>query len=90
MVAALALGKCREKFGDAFTKVNRQTQDGAELNHDGKHLPVAVPEVNAEQSFGNAQVSGGTDRQEFSKSFDNAKQDSQDVSVQSSSAYRVI
>jgi len=51
----------REQFQQAVAEVYRQTQNSAELDDDGKHLPVAVAEANMQQRFRDAQVGGGAD-----------------------------
>ena len=64
-VAARTVRERRDEIDDTLAKVDRQTQDGAELDDDGEHLPIAVAEVHAEQCFGDAQVRGGTDGKKF-------------------------
>src|SRR5206468_251816 len=58
----------------------------AELDHDGIHLPVAVGEADVQQRLRQAQVCGRTDGQEFGEAFDNAKNEREQIVVQSSSA----
>src|SRR5437660_3779976 len=84
-IAILALRKCAQKFRDSGAKINWQTQDRAQLDHDGVHLPVAIRQAHVKQRFGNPQVSRGTDRQELREPFNNAENDGQQVVVQGAS-----
>ena len=47
-VAILALRKSGKKLGDAAAKIDRQAQNGAQLNDDGVHLPIAVGQTDME------------------------------------------
>ena len=74
-IAANAARKGRQKLADPLAEIDRQAKDCAELDHDRKHLPVAVREVDAEKRFRDAQMRSGTDRKKFGDSFDNAQQE---------------
>src|SRR5579863_3122329 len=63
-------------------EINRQAKNRPELDHDREHLPVAVAEVDAEYRLRYAQVSGGTDGQEFRESFNDAENDGKKIVVQ--------
>ena len=64
-VAALAVGKSSNEFDDARPKVNRQAEDCAQLDDDGKHLPVAIAKIDAQERFGDAQMRGRADGKKF-------------------------
>src|SRR5450631_324936 len=85
VVAVLPLREGCEEFSNAFAEINRQAEDGAQLDEDRKHLPISVAEVDVQQRFADAQMRRRTDGQEFGKTFDNAKQGSKQVRIQSSS-----
>src|SRR6516165_3759738 len=61
-VTLLAAGVRRQKFGDAVAEIDGQTEDGAELDDDGVHLPIPVGEGDVQQAFGDAQVGSGAHR----------------------------
>jgi hypothetical protein len=44
--------------------------------------PVAVAEIDAEQRFADAEVSGRADREEFGEAFDDAKEEGEEIVVQ--------
>ena len=71
-VSALAAGEGGEKFCDATPEIYRQTQDRAELDDDGIHLPIAVGEADVQQRFGEPQMCRGTHGQELGDAFDNS------------------
>ena len=72
-------GKRRQEFSDAVAEINWQTKNGTELDHDGVHLPIAVGEADMEQSFSDAQMRSGTNRQKFRKAFDNSEQQREQI-----------
>ena len=76
-ITALAFRKCAEKFQDPFPKINRQRQDCAKLNDDRVHFPKAVSQIEMEQRFDDAQMSGRAHRQKFGQSFNDTEQDRQ-------------
>ena len=53
-ITLFALRKCRKQFGNSFSKIYRQAQNRAELNHNCVHLPVAAREINVQKRFGNS------------------------------------
>src|SRR6266446_3626334 len=81
-VAPLALWKSGKELCDPFAKINWQAKDGAQLNHDRVHLPVAARQANMEQRLRNSQVRRRANRQEFSQPLDNSQQKGQYVIVQ--------
>src|SRR5258708_37269573 len=85
-VAVLALRERAQKLGDPRTKVNRQAQNRAQLNHDGVHLPVTIRQADVKQRLGNPQMRRGADRQKLRQPFDDAEDDGQQVVVQETSA----
>lgn len=86
-VATFAVWKRRKKFSDAIAEVDGQAENRAELDDDGEHLPVTVVEIDSEQSFGNAQMSGGADGDEFSQAFDHAEDECDHVRVHELGSY---
>src|SRR5439155_10879988 len=84
-VTIFAMRECAQKLGDPAAKIDGQAQDRAQLNNDCVHLPVSVTQIDVKQGFGNAQVRGRTDRQEFRQTLDNAKNRRKKVVVQYSS-----
>ena len=81
-VAAPALRKRLKETGNAAVEEDRQAEDGAQLDHDGEHLPVAVFEIDSEQGLSDAQMGGGTDRQELGEALDDAKDQGKQIIVQ--------
>src|SRR5438034_2422175 len=57
-VSAFALRKCAEKLRDSPSEVNGQTQNCAQLDDDGVHLPVAIAQAYMEERFRDAQMRG--------------------------------
>ena len=55
-IAAFAIRKGAEKFGDPMTEKNRQRQNRSELNHDRIHFPKAAVQIEAKQCLDNSQV----------------------------------
>ena len=64
-VLAFTARKRRQEAGNPRTKINRQAENGAQLDHDGVHLPERIVEVDVQQRLGDAQVGRGADRQKF-------------------------
>ena len=73
-IAAFAFRKCADELHDPLPKIDRQRQNGAELNHDGVHFPKTILKIDAEQRFDDAQMRSRAHGQEFGGSFDNPKQ----------------
>ena len=71
-ISAFATRKCTQEFGNARTKINRQAEDGPELNHNGVHLPEAVGKINAKEGLTDPQMGGRADGQKFGKALDSA------------------
>src|SRR2546422_6406546 len=84
-ITIFASGECRQEFRNPAAEVHWQAQDGAELDDNGVHLPVAIREADVKQRLGNAQMRSGTDRNEFGEAFDNSQHERQQVIVQASS-----
>src|SRR3954452_10592939 len=80
-VAPLPPGKGPQKIQDPVPEVHRQRQDRAELNDDGIHLPERIAQGQMKQRFDDAQMRGGTDRQELSYAFNDAENDGQEKIV---------
>ena len=72
-ITALTSRICREEFQDPVPKINRQGQDRAELDHDRVHLPKAVVQIEIEERFDDAEMTGRTHRQKFGQPFNNAE-----------------
>src|ERR1700728_4616770 len=84
--SAVAARKRGNESFDATPEINRQAQDRAELDDDGIHLPVTVGQADVQEQFGDAQVRRRANREELGETFDNAKDERQQVVVKSSSA----
>jgi hypothetical protein len=84
-IPALAPGKRGKQFRNPIAKVHRQAKNGAKLNHDGVHLPIAVGQAKVKQSFRDSQVRGGTHRQIFRQTLNDSQDHGQQVVVQASS-----
>ena len=89
-VATLAARKRGKKLRDASAEIDGQTENRAELDDDGVHLPVAAGQRDMEQGFGDAQVRGGADGQEFRETFDDSQDDGQQIVIQASSSDLVM
>ena len=64
-VTVLTARKGRDQFQNSPPKKYRQRDDRAELDDDGVHFPEAISEIDIQQRFGDPQMRGRTDRQEF-------------------------
>src|SRR5689334_10614691 len=84
-VLALTARKRGEEPANARAKINRQAEDGAQLDHDGVHLPERIVQREAEELFRDAQVRRGADRQKFREAFNNAQKNREQIFVQNSS-----
>ena len=73
-IAANAAWKARQELAKPAAEINRQAKNRSELDHDGKHLPVTVPQINAQQRFRDAQVCGGTHGKKFRYSLNHPQQ----------------
>src|ERR1700682_2511868 len=82
-VATLAAREVPEELGDSGAEIHGKRKNGAELDDDGVHLPVAVAEVDVKQGFAETQMGRRAYGQKFGESFDDAEQDGQQVVVQS-------
>src|SRR4051812_40004443 len=81
-VATFSAGESAEELDDALAKVDRQAQDGAQLNHNRVHLPVAAIERHVQERFCDAQVRRRADRQELGESFNNSQKYGKEIIVQ--------
>ena len=59
-VPVLTLRKSGEEFRDPGPEIDGQAQNRSQLDDDGVHLPIAVSQVDVEESFGDTQVGSGT------------------------------
>jgi hypothetical protein len=57
-IAALASRERANKVHDAVPKINRQRQNGAELDNDRVHFPKAVVKIDMQQRFADPQMRG--------------------------------
>ena len=64
-VAPFASGKRGQKFRDALTEIYGQAGDGAQLDHDRVHFPIAARQADVHQRFGDAQMRGRADGKKF-------------------------
>src|SRR5579864_9675192 len=91
-ISALATGKRGEELHDAAPEINRKAQNRAQLDDDGKHLPIPIVESQirnqtrrVQKSLRQAQMRGGADRKKFGDAFDNSQDQCEQIIVQSSS-----
>src|SRR5690606_25851574 len=70
-----------DEIEDAAAEIDRQAEHRAELDDDGVGLPEAVVEVDSHPVLGQAQVGGGTDREELGQAFNNAKNEGAKIVV---------
>jgi hypothetical protein len=82
-IAAFALRKRANKLQNATPKVNRQSENGSELDHDGVHFPEPIMQIDMQQRFANAQMRRGTHREKFGQSFDDSEKNGKQVVVHS-------
>src|SRR5579872_1792539 len=85
-IAPFPLRKSRQEFRNAMSEVDGKAQNGAELDDDGVHLPVAVAEIDVKQRFCDTKVRRGTDGQKFGKAFDDSQYYGEQVVVQVASS----
>src|SRR4030095_3751268 len=78
-IAAFALWKSAEKFYNATPKINRQSENGSELDHDCVHFPKAILQIDMQQRLADSQVRGRTYRKKFSQSLDNSEEDGKQI-----------
>ena len=81
-VTTLAAGKSTHKLPQALAKIYGQTENRAQLDDDGVHLPVPVAQVQPEQRLRYSQMRGGADGKEFCEAFNDAEQSGEEVVVQ--------
>jgi hypothetical protein len=53
-IPALSARKRTNELHDLLPKINRQSENGAELDHNCIHLPEAIVQVDVEERFANA------------------------------------
>jgi hypothetical protein len=88
VLAVFAAGEGTDKFDDAAGKEQSESEDGAELDDDGVHLPVRVVEADIEEGFADAQVSGGTNGEKLGKALDDPEKYGDHIIVQTRSRGR--
>ena len=71
-VIAFAMRKGAQEIRNTRAEINGKTENGPQLDNNRVHLPVSIGKIKAQQCFRDAQMGGGTHRQEFSKTFDNS------------------
>jgi hypothetical protein len=76
-ITAFPFWKRAQKFEDPIPKINRQRQDRAELDHYRVHFPEAIVQIELEERFDDAEMSGRAHRQKFRQAFDDTEQDRQ-------------
>ena len=74
-IAAFAIRKRANKPHNATPKINRQSENGSELDHDRVHFPEPIMQIDMQQRFADAQMRGRTDRKKLGQSLDNAEKD---------------
>jgi len=80
-VAQFAARESADELGDALAEVDREAEHRAELDDDGVHLPEAIIEIDTRSGFDNAEVGGGTDREEFGQAFDDAEDQGEEIVI---------
>ena len=55
-VAMHATGKAPDKRVDPRAEVHRKAKNGAQLDHDSVHLPIAIGKIDVHQRLSDAQV----------------------------------
>ena len=80
-IAAFALGKRANKLHDATPKINRQSENSSELDHNRVHFPEPIMKIDSQQRFADAQMRGGTYREKLGQSFDDSEKDRQQIFV---------
>jgi len=85
VLAVFTAGKGADKFDDAAGKEQGESEDGAELDDDGVHLPVGIVEADLEERFADAQMGCGTDGEEFGEALDDPEKYRDHVIVQAGS-----
>ena len=74
-IAAFALGKRANKPHNATAKINGQSQNGSELDHDRVHFPEPIMQIHMQQRFADAQMRRGTNRKKFGQTFDDTEKE---------------
>src|SRR5271166_2491036 len=88
-ISSLSPWKVTNEFNNPAPEVKRQTENRAQLNNDGEHLPEGVIQMQTQSLLGDTQMRRRTDGKKFGETFNDAKQDRQQVVVQISSASKV-
>src|SRR5882672_1595430 len=83
-----ATRKRRKQLHQPSPKVNRQTQNRSQLDDDRKHLPITVSKANVQQHFRDSQMRCRANWKEFCKAFNNPKDKSKQIVVQTTSRVR--
>ena len=74
-IAAFALRKRANKPHNATPKVDRQSENGSELDHDRVHFPEPIMQIDMQEGFADAQMRRRTHRKKFGQSFDDSEKD---------------
>ena len=88
VVAALPAREGAHKGDDAAEEEQNEGEDGAELDDDCVHLPVGVSKRDVEQGLREAEMGRGADGKKLGQAFHNAKQNRDDVVVQTGTLAR--
>src|SRR6478672_7286118 len=64
-IAAFAFWKRANKSHNATPKIHRQSENSSELDHDRVHFPEPIMQIDMQQRFADAQMSGGTHRKKL-------------------------
>jgi hypothetical protein len=82
-IPALSTRKSTNELHDLLPKINWQSENGAQLDHDRVHLPEAIMQIDVEKRFANAQMRRRAHRKELCQSFNDSKKDGKQVVVHS-------
>src|SRR5262249_2861142 len=80
-IAAFALRKRANKPYDAVPKINGQSENSAELDHDRVHLPETIVQVDVQERFTDAQMRSRAYRKKFGQSFNDSQKNRKQVIV---------
>src|ERR1051325_7143523 len=78
-VTSFALWECRNELSNGSSEVDREGKDRTKLNHDRVHFPKTIVQIDLQKCFGDAQMRGRANREEFSQSFNDAEEDGDEV-----------
>jgi hypothetical protein len=72
-IAAFAVWKRANESHNAPPKINRQSEDGPELDHNCVHFPEPIVQIDMQQRFADPQMGSGTHRKKLGQSLYDAE-----------------